>query len=538
MKFTIFLAILLAFSCRKPPQYATADLSQTSILNTRLAYLDERYSSKELCDDYRLMRNLRYYLHNDDKQTVPSDECPKDFRDFVLKIKSALAGLNDLHTHVLFGNGLDVISFPIVTACEGDAEACAEMLGSPVYPIRANLESNFYAGIFNRKSKLVPFEVKTINARTVLDFRKAMDAEFLYSHTKANWSQNLMEYILRRSILSEQDRSPLTLEARSLINQKSLRITASFDSLQRVFPAAEAVGVLQSISLGREYGCTEPLPGSTFDIGACRRSDGKAIVWLANWPQAEAFEQFQVALADWLAAQKAKQVYLDLRSNGGGNPLSVVSFLCRFGDEKTSSALAKTNLSVRLWPKSFANEGAVVESEKLEVLDNLELRRIDASFLVSGFAREMPKSFSMGYLERSSLDAKGCDGKRAGNLKDTTWKVLTDGGEFSAAEDFLFLAKQSPGKFKIYGRPSVGGAGNPSWISLPNTKAGVRLSPARPLFDNQMVIEKSGVMPDIFVQIEETAPEMEARILRFAENGIFLKDDHIATPLWEAFFKD
>lgn len=540
MKFPIFLALLVfsfaGFACRKAPIYATTELTQSSLVNTRLAYLDESISPKQLCDDYRLLRSLRYYLHNDDRQSNVPEDCPRDFRDFVLKVKSAIAGLNDLHAQALFGNGLDVASYPVIVACDGDADTCADLMGSPVYPIPSNVETNFYAGVFNRKSKLVPFEVTTVNARTMADYHKAMDAAHLYSHTKANWSQNLMDWVLKRPIITDQDRGLLTIEARNILNQKTLKISASFDSVQRVFPSGEALGVLRTISMGREYGCSDVFELTTFDVGACRRSDGKIIVWLANWPQADVFEQWQAALANWLSGHKAESVYLDLRSNGGGSPLSVVSFLCRFGDEDSVAAIGRMELSIRSWPKSFMNEGTLIDSQSFSVLDNLELRRIDQAFEVTAFAKEEPRLFTMNTFERTKTDAKACEGLRVEALKAAKWKVLTDGGEFSAAEDFLFVAKQSPKKFTIYGRPSVGGAGNPSWISLPHTKAGIRLSLARPFYDQKAIIEKIGVAPDFVIQTQDSPEEMEGRIRRFADKGILFKDDVIPKNLWDQFY--
>jgi hypothetical protein len=543
VKKSSFLACLLglasALACNSQPDYKPQEFSPATILGSRLSYLDQSFKATQLCDDYRLFLQLRSSIHNDDNTASVGSECPRNYEDFVLKIRGAVASLDDLHTQVLFGNGLDAYNYPVITSCEGDAELCPDLLGAPVYPIRTNVETNFYAAIFGRKGKLHPFEIQTVNDKAVLGYRASMDADLLYSHTKANWSQNLMDYILKRPVLSTQDRSSLTFGARrlSLVPQKTLKVTSSFDVVQKVFPNVAAVSSLQTIAVGREYGCMEIFDKSSFDLGACRRGDGKVLVWLANWPQSDLFEDWQKSLADWLSALKLDTVYLDLRSNSGGSPLSPLTFLCRFGDDDSVAAIGKTQLSVRSWPRQFSIQGQIIRSESLEISDNLDLKRIDENFEVSDTGAAAFRNFQIGAFDRAELNEGSCKAMRVAGLKDTKWKILTDGAEFSAAEDFLLLARKSPKKFFVYGRPSVGGAGNPSWITLPQTRTGVRLSIARTLFDSQMVIEKSGLVPDVSLQEQETAAEIEARMLRFIDKGMLVKSDFIPRTVFETFFQ-
>ena len=147
--YQLFLFIFVVACGSKQPVYKPQELTTASILKARLGYLDEQFSTQDLCDDFRLMKSLVYYIQNDATPQVSLDSgCPADFLEFVTMTQGAIASLRDLHTQVLFGNGLDAVKLPVVVSCTGD-DACASLIGSPLYPISASVETKIYGAAFS-----------------------------------------------------------------------------------------------------------------------------------------------------------------------------------------------------------------------------------------------------------------------------------------------------------------------------------------------------------------------------------------------------
>lgn len=510
-------------ACGKAPGYKTQSFTTDVLQQDRMAFLNSKYSSAQVCADYRLMQDLISYVHNEIPENKDSADCPKDYSQFVAMTQKAVADLKDLHTAVQFGNGLDAIKMPVVVKCQGDSR-CSSLIGSRLTTISTSVQEGFYGFLYTSEQQALPLAIRTVDDRPILDYKAEMDAEHLYSHTKGNWTQSLPNYIFARSVVSERGNAPVKVEADDLVSRSKLTLELAYNVPQKIFSAPESQAVLETLGVNRGYGCDRVLDGSGYLGGACLDKAGKIIVWLGTWPSVETFGLWTQKLAGWIRENKAQQstVYFDLRGNGGGDPLAVLNFMCTFGNRSSLAAIDKQSLSIRTWPNSFEIAGQTIMTRDLGAFDNLQFRQIDASFAAIHGQDVEPRSRQLSLLERAGMSSEDCFAMQDDELKDLQWKVLTNGDEFSSSENFLFLAQASPGKFKIYGRPSMGGSGNPTWIPLPNTNTGIRLSSARDIYNGQVIIEKAGITPHVSIASMETAAEFETRFLEAVKGASIL----------------
>jgi len=524
MKFQLLLLCVVGIiSCKPMPKYQPKVFTTDALQEDRLGVLDSRYSSADLCADYQLLNNLIFFVHNDATIKRPADrrECPKNFSDFVSMSRAVVAELKDLHTQIQFGNGIDSIKIPVITQCAGDPR-CSSMNGSSLLTVPTSVQNKFYGFIFIAKEKSpLPVEILRVDGRSLLDYRDEMDSKHLYSHSKGNWSQSLPNYIFARSVISERGTKPMQVEVKNLLDQKILTFTLAYNVPQKVFGSQETSTILQTLGVGRDYGCTKVLKDSAYPWGACLDKSGKIFVWLYIWPDAKLFKAWNKELSAWLVANKGSEstIHLDLRANGGGDPIAVVDFMCTFGDESTLKAMQALSLNVRTWPQSITVSGQTIKTAELKAFDNLHIRKIDETFAIKHGDLSEPRFHTLSIWERASRPVEDCASSRNTTLKGMKWKILTNGGEFSSTENFLFLAQTSPDKFKVYGRPTMGGSGNPTWIPLPRTNAGIRISSARDVYNSDVIIEKTGIKPDVPIDLEETASEFERRFLKIIKGG-------------------
>lgn len=510
----------MAFGCIKaPPRFVVRPVITDSILKARLEFLDARYSADALCSDYRLLQSLIYYLHNDNEIEMQRGPCPRDYREFVTMSQAAQRSLKDLHTQIAFGNGLDAIKKPVVAACSGD-DRCESMIGSSFFVVPTSVRSEFYGLIFSTTGDALPLVIDTVDGRTVESYKDEMDANITYSHTKGAWSQYLPAYVFERVVAADRSLNPLTVKAHSLIENSAVQLTLAYDQPQSIFPAPEFSEIIGQADVTRSYGCKEVLDPSDYMIGACVDQKGHIIVWLYEWPDAETMKQYAPYLAEWIEEKRGKQtkIFLDMRGNGGGSPIAVANFVCYFGDDNTLKIFDQLNLRVRNWPNSFAINGEMIETAVLKASDNMSIRQVDRDFNVGDGIDAARRERQIGFSERTMLTKDDCVKMRIRDSKDWKWHVFTNGNEFSSAENFLVFAKLSRDKFQVYGRPTIGGTGNPSWIALPKTNTGIRVSTARDYINGQVLIEKVGTLPDVELEEIETAEEFRARFTQIVKS--------------------
>ncbi len=514
--------------------YRSNALTSSTLLAERLQILDDRFAGADLCEDFRLARELILSLENSAKLPTLSQDCPTNFREFASAIQHEITSLHDLHSQVLFGNGIDVQLLPIIKSCAGSAN-CRKLVGSAVYPIASDAEDGFFAASFTGEKTMIPWQLLAIDGKKPLSFKAAMDKDTFYSHSKTNWASQLSAYILRRNTLAEQI-PEIHLKLHDLSTKQDVEIQASYEMTQTVFGSKDILDVVQNMAYDRAYGCKDVMAGSSVAAGACRDQTGQSIVWIIEWPAMEAFKAWSESLAAWLSADD-KTVKLDLRGNSGGNPVAVLQFLCEFGDAKSLDVVDAQSLDIRYWPTSFEVPGATFHEKDLEVFDNLPLIKVDPDFAMSAKAKT-GRTYSMTMWERAGFDRSNCEGQRREALASTHWDILTNGNEFSAAEDFLFVAHEAKDKFTLYGQTTVGGSGNPSWITLPHTKAGVRLSPSRTIYNGQVAIEGKGVAPDVTIKKQETAREFGVRFVTMSQAAslIDFSQDRRSAQLRKSFF--
>jgi hypothetical protein len=528
----LFISSLATTACIQKPSYKQIVKTTDALQTDRLAVLDSKYSSNDLCEDYRFLKNLIYYIHFDVKNPPPNVPvvCPQKYSDFVIAVRKTIFDLRDLHTAVQFGNGLDPIKLPVISRCEGDAR-CQNMVGATLQTIPTTVSDKFYGFIFTSKQQPVALSLLTVNGRPLADYRSEMKANHLYSHTDGNWSQSIPDYVLSRTAISERNVDGIEVEAEDIVTHSRIKFRLAYNIAQKIFGSVETQAILQSVGVGRGYGCKTIMQGSGYAGGACLNGEGKIIAWLNMWPDVEqVFKKWSQDLSDWLVANKGKEsiVYFDIRSNVGGDPLSVMNFMCKFGSASTVQTLDGMSLKVRTWPETFDLGSKKLVTKDLGAFDNLPIQKIDAGFNVADLVLSEPRFHSYSTWERAGISIADCRKSQTAELKDMNWRILTDGNEFSSAEDFLFIAHRSPEKFKIYGRPSVGASGYPTWIPLPKTNTGIRLSTARDVVSNSIIIEKQGITPDFPLDQLETAAEFEARLIRIL-NGESVVDFSIKT---------
>lgn len=514
----LYLIFVLAFACTKEmPHFSERPTTKNSIQKDRRALLDSRVSAKDLCSDYRLFQNLIFYLQNDAGKPgeIAKGPCPRDYKEFVLMIQNGQKGLKDLHTNVAFGKGLDAVKKPVVVSCRGD-ERCAKGVGSSFFVVPTSVRSEFYGMIFSSTGEAVPLILENVNGKSIESFRSDMDQNLLYSHSKAAWSQYLPAYIFEREVATDRSLDHLNLAAKTLDEDRPVQITLAFDEAQTIFPDAEFVEMIDQLDVGRSYGCKEIMEPSDYTLGACIDPKNQVFVWFHLWPDEETMTQFSRVLAKWIAEKKQgpRTLVLDIRGNVGGSPRAVIDFFCFFGDDETLKIFDDFRLHVRTWPRSFSIAGEEILSAKLQTLDNLSIRSIDPSFAVDDGMKALPREKTVSLSDRTQLSKKSCARKRIPESKNWSWKIVTNGNEFSSSENFLLFAKRSTTKFRSFGRPTLGGSGNPTWIGLPKSNAGVRLSTARDFYGNQTLIEKQGIEPDVEISEIESAEEFRSRFMQ------------------------
>ena len=526
----IIVSLLLSTACLKPPRYKAKSHTTDALLKDKLTYLETLYSNEDLCADYQLLNNLIYYLQNDAAQKPNlAAQCSKDYSEFVAMTRKAISDLEDLHTGVEFGNGIDAIKAPVVVKCEGDVR-CPSLLGTALFNIHTSVVDKFYAIAFTAKQVPLPLSVLSVDGRSIASYKPDMDKDLLYSHTKGNWTLTVMDYIFNRNVITERDLDPLEVEVEDLATHNKMKLKLAYNVPQTILSAPEALLNFSSLGVSRGYGCSKVLEGSGYTGGACLDKTGKIIVWLYAWTDVVGFQEWVKKLGKWLVANKGSEttIHFDLRNNSGGDPLSVVDFICTFGSETTITAIDKMSLDVRTWPGTFQIAGQKLLTEEMKAFDNLQFRKIDESFVVEDGKVSPTRSRSITTWERAKTDLATCQGKTLADLKNMKWKVLTNGNEFSSSEDFLFLAQSDPTKFQIYGHPTMGGSGNPSWIPLPRTNTGIRLSTARDIYDNKVIIEKKGIFPDVPLDAMDSAEEFDKRfvsIIKGAPIVDYARDD-------------
>lgn len=516
-------------SCGPSPNDSeTSTAVSENQVQQRIGLLNRKFNSEQLCKDYTLAHNLITYLQNDPikKETNHEIECPKDYLDFANKLKTAISNFDDLHSATLAGYGLDSSSMPVVNACHlGERnEKCPTIEGSVVYAIPSPTEDAYYIAVYDSDKNIFFVRIETISNQNVHALAKQFKNKFIFSHSKQGFSEIFVSSFLTRSSIDNRSKSAFEMTGTDISSGQLLKIQLSYDDPQKIFILEQDKLILQNLTINRAYGCQQVFPGSTQDFGACVDSDKSAFLWLSAWPQRDSnFISSLREMLQWLSPKMAKdEIYFDLRGNMGGSPDSTIDFLCSIGNDEVLHKLNNTSLDVRYIPEDFDVLGNSIRSENIKFANNIQLKKVLLSFSGNLKMKTPPQSYRISIFEKTGLSIDECSNLRIEVSKNWKWRVLTNGREFSATEDFLFAIHKNK-KFKTFGKSSVGGAGNPWWIELPETKASIRLSPARNIYANKVVIEKTGVRTDVFIYEWESKSEFESRLVYLAKNRVFYK---------------
>jgi hypothetical protein len=522
MQFGIILAYcLLMVSCGSLEFSKTSTSISDSNVDKRIGLLNKKFSESEICRDYSLAQLIIKYLHNDSNtgnQKIESD-CPIDYRQFANQLINDVNALNDLHSAVLVGYGLDGRSMPVVTRCMGaNVQICQDSIGSLVQAVPSPSEERSYIAITDKKKKIHFVKLDGIDGHPISDIIQKFKSEILYSHTSQGFSEVFVESYLTRRSFDTRSKAPIILKGTELATQMEVEFELSYDAQQVIFNYPSEMESIRKVAVDRGYGCSKIYLGSNYDFGACIDDRSRPVMWLSLWPQRGEFLNELGKMVEWIGVNSTlKTITFDLRGNGGGSTESVIDMVCAIGDKESIDAVEKMQLDVRYVPEFFELGDSTIYSRDLKFGQNLGLKRIKDGFRASANNGDQYLSYKTGMLEKSVLTRAQCEDMNITGSSDWNWTVLTNGREFSATEDFLFIVSKSK-RFVTFGKSTVGGSGNPWWIELPSTKAGIRISPARDVFDGNEIIEKIGIYPSVFVDEWESHFEFETR-LRSIENG-------------------
>lgn len=498
------------------------------------AKLDAKYTPTQVCEDYELALHLMALVQspagrrgdNTTQALLSADlkNCPGTFSGVAKALFAKQASILDFHTGFRAGGGLDASAASVVTGCS-DAAICGDTVGYTLLPVLTEVSKTYYVFVPTSAGGYKYFQVESLNGKNGSElFNLISQSRLISKTTGGNYGQSALP-LLTRKILDGRDRADMTFAARELVTGARVTLTTSFapDALRKTNETD--VATVSKHYSAKSFGCQEKAEGSTDNIGACLTDQNRLVVWIYAWSLADSDFNLTGFLGDFFAKHPAAAklpIVLDTRGNPGGNPYLPAEFLCAFGDDTSVREMKRRRLVASHWPELFKlSSGRLVIAEDLNPRGNNDLLRKVPGWHVSSLEPTAArKDFEQGFMERGEFDDAKCVAARDPRYTRTKWVVMTNGNEFSAAENFLSFIESSVFKFKIMGNRSWGGTGAPMMLTLPNTKMTLRLSQARHVdgIDGSFNIEGVGV-PVHQPMLRELKADFEKRLIDSLVSG-------------------
>ncbi|RZK03167.1 MAG: hypothetical protein EOO43_23130, partial [Flavobacterium sp.] len=331
----VFLSITVALlhtSCgNSPARNSLSTVVSDDLVNGRIRLLDTKFSEEDICRDYLLAKNVIENLHNDNHVVLDKEDikCPKGYKEFATKLLHDVNSLNDLHSTVLVGYGLDATSFPVVKNCRSESNECPDSNGSLMYGIPSPTQSADYAVIADVSKKLHFIRITSISGKDVEELKSSFGVSTLFSHNGEGLSEVFTTSYLKRSSLDNRTKDDFFVEGIEIATGTKIYLELSYKMKQSIFLYDQDKLTVENISVGRAYGCVKIFPISNSDFGTCINTKNKPIIWLSFWPQRDSkfINQFTEALK-WVSSNTHEiNITFDLRGNAGGSPETVVDLL-------------------------------------------------------------------------------------------------------------------------------------------------------------------------------------------------------------------
>jgi hypothetical protein len=487
---------------------------------------DKKFTKAQVCDDYEIALHLLALVqspqgHRGNNTTAEAlsaelKACPGTYTEVAKAIRKKQMALKDFHTSFRAPE-IHAVAAPVITGCT-PKDACTSIVGAMLTPVVTEVKKKLYATATASDGSAHFFDLEMINGNSGDElYEGVVDGQFL-SKTEGGNQGAAQIAILLRNIIDGRDRAPLEIVARNLKTGEKIQMSANYDADQTILNAQNSNAYMYGFDAAQSYGCVGQAEGSTKNIGGCYTSRGQAVVWVRTWVQFDGDPALVEFTKELLAKNTKAQKYpviFDMRGNPGGSPMMVGSFVCAFGDDRAVKEMKRRRLNPSLWPATITTLGGrSYLSDSLYGGSNSDLIHTLSRWNVRSDKPDATRQDrEVGFFERTGSTDSDCLNERDPRFVQQKWVVLTNGREFSAAENFLSLVEDSNFKFRQLGSNSWGGTGAPNVVTLPNTKMQLRVSLARHIdgVDGGMPIEATGVKADQYIT-RELSEDFERRL--------------------------
>ncbi len=503
------------------------DYDDTIVSSSKEAAMRNRanaiFDSAQICEDYQFAMYMlalvqppqgrRGNNYTQEEFSAELAKCPRTYSDLAQILNAKISATRDFHTTLrpllLLGT-----ANPVIRSC---GEGCETFVGSALLPLQSDNRKKLYAFAQTAAGERRAFEFLEINGKSADALFQEVVAQKTLSVTFSGNSGKTVVPILSRKLFDGRDRDDMHIVARDVTTGARVFIDASFalDPLPTtVEQEAELLKLSQKFRRSTSYRCREVAPFSTEDLGICHTEDGRNVLWNFAFKGPFEFEKYETFLSTHPSKHPA---ILDLRSNGGGDPFFAANLACAMGGEITYRELARRQAIASFYPETITVSSGRVFSPidyltnssgkvvPITDADNGDLAIASPGWHVDVANPEVGRRDRVSpFWSRIGASPAECHKFSTPAFRNTKWVVMTNGGEFSATENFLSFVEDDNFELIQVGDRSWGGTGAPAFIRLPNTGILMRLSQARAYDPIQGVfsIEARGIAPDQYVQIE------------------------------------